>query len=84
MSRILENDDDYTPYRERMHGKRQRPVTNPTLKTIVKIANALDTTVGDLLGEPGYHISPADRTRILQFVRYLATLLRLEMSERER
>jgi len=83
MSRILENDEDYTPYRERTRGKRQPPVTNPTLKTIVKIAHALDTTVGDLLGEPGYHISPADRTRVLQFVRYLAALLRLDISERE-
>ena len=84
MSRILENDEDYTPYRARARGKLQRPVTNPTLKTLVSIARELDTTVGDLLGEPAYQISPADRTRVLQFVRYLAALLRLEPSEIER
>lgn len=81
MSRILENDEDYTPYRARARGKRQRPVTNPTLKTMVSIARALGTTVGDLLGEPAYQISPADRTRVLQFVRYLAALLQLDGSE---
>ena len=76
MSRILENDDDYMPYRERTRGKRQRPVTNPTLKTMVSIARALETTVGDLLGEPPIHFPPADRQRVIEFVRYLTSLLR--------
>ena len=81
MSRILENDDDYTPYRERTRGKQQRPVANPTLRTMVSIARALNTTVGDLLGEPAYHISPTDRMRLLQFVRFLTALLRLEREQ---
>jgi hypothetical protein len=78
MSRILENDDDYMPYRERTHGKRQRPVTNPTLKTMVVIARALGTTVGDLLGEPAIHLSPADRQRVMEFIRFLTALVRTE------
>ncbi len=76
MSRILENDEDYMPYRERTRGKRQRPVANPTLKTMVSIARALETTVGDLLGEPTIQLSPADRQRVIEFVRYLTSLLR--------
>ena len=75
MSRILENDDEYLPYRERTRGKRQRAVVNPSLKTMVNIARALGTTVGDLLGEPMIQLSPADRQRVMDFILFLASLL---------
>ena len=78
MSRILENDDEYVPSRRRTPGKRRRPATNPSIRTIVNIARALGTTVGDLLGEPTTHLSPADRQRVIEFARYLTSLLRSE------
>ena len=78
MSRILENDDEYVPSRRRTPGKRRRPATNPSIRTIVNIARALGTTVGDLLGEPTTHLSPADRQRVIEFARYLTSLLRFE------
>jgi hypothetical protein len=68
MSRILENDPDYLPYRERRAGKRQRPVLNPTVSTLVQIASALGTTVGDLLGEP-MPLSPAEEKMLRDFIR---------------
>lgn len=52
MSRILENDPDYIPYRARAAGKKRRPATNPGVAALVAIAATLETTVGDLLGEP--------------------------------
>lgn len=77
MSRILENDGDYVPYRRRTVRKRRRAAANPTIRTLVNIARALDTTVGDLLGEPAYQVSPTDRQRILELVRYLTSFLRV-------
>jgi len=67
MSRILENDPDYTPYRKRAPAKRQRAVTNPSIRTLVAIAAALGTTVGDLLGEP-WPISPSERAMLARAV----------------
>jgi hypothetical protein len=64
MSRILENDEDYVPYRQRKAVRGRYQMRNPTIGTIVKIAAALDTTVGDLLGERAYRITNADRDRV--------------------
>lgn len=78
MSRILENDDEYIPYRERATvRKRRRAAMNPAISTLVEIAAALDTTVGDLLGEPAYRITLADRRRLREIVAYLTTLFDL-------
>jgi len=74
MSRILTNDPDYLPYRERDAAKKQRPVLNPTIATLVQIAASLDTTVGDLLGEP-FPIAPADRRKMADFMAALDRLL---------
>jgi hypothetical protein len=78
LSRILENDDDYVPYRNRSRSKQRRPAMNPGIATLVEIADALGTTVGDLLGERPYRISSEDRRRIRDFVRWLSALLDLE------
>lgn len=60
MSRILEHDPSYEPYRPRS-AKRdaRRPYVNPGIFTVQAIATSLGTTVGDLLGEPGPR-SPRD------------------------
>jgi len=82
MSRILENDEGYIPYRQRTaRQKRRAAAANPSIMTVVEIAAALDTTVGDLLGEPAYRVTVADRRRIREFVRYLTVLFDLDSSE---
>ena len=60
LSRILENDPDYVPYRQRAASKRQQPVKNPSVRTLVQIAAELRTTVGDLLGEPRPMLTPRE------------------------
>jgi hypothetical protein len=74
MSRILENDPDYLPYRERSAAKKQRPVSDPRVSTLVRIATALGTTVGDLLGEP-WPLSPAEHDVLTKTIRVIAGLL---------
>lgn len=71
MSRILELDDEYIPYRGRRSPRRPRAAANPTIATLVTIARALGTTVGDLLGESAYQLSQTDRRRLRELVRYL-------------
>lgn len=78
LSRILENDDDYVPYRARADNKRRRPAVNPGIATLVEIASTLGTTVGDLLGERAYRVTTAERRKLRDFVRWLTTLFDLE------
>jgi uncharacterized Rossmann fold enzyme len=79
MSRILENDDEYIPYRTRKVARSRRYASvDPAISTLVEIASALDTTVGDLLGEPAYRITLTDRRRLREFVRYLTRLFDLD------
>jgi hypothetical protein len=78
MSRILENDESYVPYRRRVARRRRRTAAiNPSISTVVEIAAALDTTVGDLLGEAPYRITLADRRRLREIVAYLKMLFEL-------
>jgi hypothetical protein len=74
MSRILENDPDYLPYRRRVPDKRQRPVTNPSVRTLAAIADVLGTTVGDLLGEP-WPLSPSERAMLAKTVYVIRQLI---------
>lgn len=75
MSRILENDDEYVPYRERT-ARQRRPVTDPRISTIVEIARRLGTTVGDLLGEAPLRLSPAERHRIKECLETISRIIR--------
>jgi hypothetical protein len=80
MSRILENDEDYVPYRQRKAVRvRRYHAKNPAIGTVVEIAAALDTTIGDLLGERAHRITKADRDRIKVIILYLAKLFELEI-----
>ena len=76
-SRILENDPDYSPYRERSANKQRQPATNPGLLTVKKIATDLDTTVGHLLGEPGFELTVDDRRRLRDVVQFMVSVFRL-------
>jgi hypothetical protein len=81
MSRILENDEEYVPYRTRSERKQRPPVSNPGVFTIAEIATALGTTVGDLLGEPAYRVTLNERRRLRDFVRWLTSLFDLDAPE---
>jgi len=78
MSRLLESDPDYVPYRPRARRKRRPPIANPTIATVINIARALDVTVGELLGEPRLHLTPDERRRIRECLRYLSDVLELD------
>ena len=49
---------------------------NPTIGTIVKIAGGLGVTVGWLLGERGYALSPDQRNRLRQAGEIIETVTR--------
>ena len=72
VSRILENDPDYTPHRPRKLNKSRRPVVNPGIFTVKEIADRLRTTVGSLLGEKGFEITIDDRRRMRDFITFLS------------
>lgn len=83
LSRILEHDPDYRPPRHRAPAKVRPPLRNPGVFTLKAIADALETTVGDLLGEPGHvavrdAVSLADRRKVRDAVVVLRALLDLD------
>lgn len=81
LSRILENDPDYTPYRERDPGKQRGPSSAPSIFTIKRIAEQLGTTVGDLLGEREFDVTVGDRRRIRELLEFLRQRLALDSIE---
>ena len=64
LSRLLENDPTYEPYRKRDPDKQRGPAVAPGVFTIKRLAEQLDTTVGDLLGEREFDVTVGDRRRI--------------------
>ncbi|MDQ3280995.1 MAG: hypothetical protein M3Q69_06250 [Acidobacteriota bacterium] len=78
MSRILENDPDYEPYRPRAVEKQRGPASEPSVFTIKRIAERLETTVSDLLGETTLDITISDRRRIRDWVEFLRKRLLLD------
>src|SRR6266545_1805816 len=59
LSRLFEHVPDYRPHRERAADRKDRSAKIPGGFKLQQVADALQTTVGDLLGEPGYE-SPGD------------------------
>lgn len=78
MSRILENDPDYEPYRPRAAQKRRGPAIEPSVFTIKRLAERLETTVSDLLGETTLDITISDRRRIRDWIEFLRQRLLLD------
>jgi SOS-response transcriptional repressor LexA len=84
LSRILEHDPAYLPPRQRTVNKSHPPLQNPGIFTVQRdVAEALETTVGDLLGEPGYEaarelVSTDDRRKLRQAVQLLRDLFDLD------
>jgi hypothetical protein len=78
MSRILESDPEYEPYRARLAEKQRGPAVDPSVFTVKRIAERLDTTVSDLLGETTLDITVSDRRRIRDWVEFLRQRLLLD------
>lgn len=74
MSRILENDPDYVPYRCRKGSRCKGAAQAPSIVTLIEIADILNTTVADLIGEPAP--SPfgtqTEREKVKAFLRAVA------------
>lgn len=83
LSRILEHAPDYRPLRPRSPSRQRPALQNPGVFTLKEVANALDTTVGDLLAEPGHTsirdlVSRADRRRLREAITLLRDLFDLD------
>lgn len=83
LSRILEHEPDYRPLRPRAPLRRRPALQNPGVFTLQEIASALETTVGDLLGEPAHVsirdvVSRADRRKLRDAVTLLRDLFDLD------
>jgi hypothetical protein len=83
LSRILEHAPEYQSPRKRTPFRQRPPLQNPGVFTMKEVAATLHTTVGDLLGEPGYTsirdaISPADRRKLRDAVVLLRKLFDLD------
>jgi hypothetical protein len=59
LSRLFEHVPEYIPVRERSPDRKERAAKIPGVFKLQQVADMLETTVGDLLGEPGYE-SPRD------------------------
>jgi hypothetical protein len=81
MSRILENDPEYEPYRPRATQKQRGPAVEPSVFTVKRIAERLETTVSDLLGETTLDITISDRRRIRDWIEFLRQRLLLDSLE---
>jgi len=81
LSRLLENDPGYEPYRKRDPDKQRGPAVAPGIFTIKRIAEQLDTTVGDLLGEREFDVTIGDRRRIRELLEFLRQRLALDSIE---
>src|SRR5436305_4905984 len=74
LSRILEHEPAYIPPRARAEAKQRAPLENPGIFTLQKqVADELETTIGDLLGEPAYTsakdlLSTAERRKLRQAI----------------
>ena len=72
-SRILENDPDYHPPRKRNENKKREPTVNPGIWTVLLIAQALETSIGELLAERGFELTKSD----LRSFRWMADFLQM-------
>lgn len=83
LSRILEHEPEYRPLRGRATFRRRPALQNPGVFTLKEVADALETTVGDLLGEPAHAsirdvVSRADRRKLRDAVSLLRDLFDLD------
>lgn len=83
LSRIFEHVPEYRPLRARASDRQDRAAKSPGVFKLQEVADRLETTVGDLLGEPGYEsarelLSASQRRMLRDSVRLLRDLFDLE------
>lgn len=83
LSRLFEHVPEYLPRRVRSARRQPRPAKIPGVFKLQKIAEALETTVGDLLGEPSYEspaevLSPGQRRTLREAMEILRDLFDLD------
>lgn len=83
LSRLFEHVPAYLPLRERSPDKQPRAKKSPGIFNIQKVAEDLETTVGDLLAEPGYEsprdlVSNNERRKLREAVTLLRQLFDLD------
>lgn len=83
LSRLFEHVPEYRPLRDRSPARKGRPSKVPGVFKLQQIADLLETTVGDLLGEPGYAaprdlVSTAQRRTLREAVLILRALFDLD------
>jgi hypothetical protein len=83
LSRLFERVPDYIPQRKRAPVRQDRAAKIPGVFKLQQVADALETTVGDLLGEPGYEsprelLSTSQRRTLRQAVTILRELFDLD------
>jgi len=82
MSRILEHDPDYVPYRSRSARRTgRRYVLNIGVFSLQRIAAELETTVGELLGEKPALLTIGQRRDLRRCVVFLIRLFDLNAPE---
>jgi hypothetical protein len=83
LSRLFEHVPEYRPMRERSAERQERASKSPGIFKLQQVADTLETTVGDLLGEPGYEsprelLSPAQRRTLRDAAHILRELFDLD------
>ncbi|HEX7154232.1 MAG TPA: S24 family peptidase [Thermoanaerobaculia bacterium] len=83
LSRLFEHVPEYRPHRPRGAERQDRAAKIPGVFKLQQVADALETTVGDLLGEPGYErprelLTPAQRRTLRDATRILTELFDLD------
>lgn len=83
LSRLFEHVPEYIPHRERSPQRQERASKSPGIFKLQKVAETLGTTVGDLLGEPGYEsprelLSLEQRRTLRRAMRMLRDLFDLD------
>lgn len=83
LSRLFERVPEYEPSRARSPERKDRAAKTPGVFKVQEIADLLETTVGDLLGEPGYRaprdlVSTEQRRTLRQATQILRELFDLD------
>lgn len=83
LSRLFEHVPEYRPLRERSVERQERASKSPGIFKLQQVADTLETTVGDLLGEPGYDsprelLSPAQRRTLRDAAQIIRDLFDLD------
>lgn len=83
LSRLFEHVPEYRPLRDRSPDRHKREAKSPGVFKLQQVADLLETTVGDLLGEPGYAaprdlLSTAQRRTLREATLILRTLFDLD------